>query len=136
MSIRRALESRRGEVERSRSVQGGMYVVDGIIDLRGTGEATVDVKFPVTFIEMPIILGGGAVAPNQRIVPGEFPSWRVGVRAWELAINPETPDSPTYKGCTLVIVVDGASADETTFQSHAFWTARGRALTNPIVGQL
>lgn len=135
-NIRRALESRRGEVERSRSVAGGIYVVDGIIDLRGTGEATIDVKFPVTFTEMPIVLGGGAVSPNQRIVPGEFPSWRVGVREWVLDIPADTPDSPTFKGCTLVVIVDGARDDEDTFQSYAFWMARGRALTNPIVGEL
>ena len=135
-NIRRALESRRGEVERSRSVAGGMYVIDGIISLTGTGEATVDVKFPVTFIEMPVVVGGGGVAPNQRIVPGEFPSWRVGVREWDIVISDDVPDSPTYRGCTLVVLVDGARDDETSFQSFAFWMARGRALTNPIVGGL
>lgn len=115
---------------------GGVYVVEGVIELRGTGEATIDVTFPVTFTEMPVVLGGGGVAPNQRIIAGEFPSWRVGVRQWDLEIPADTPDSPTYKGANLVIIVDGASDDEDSFESFAFWSARGRALTNPIVGQL
>lgn len=135
-NIRRAIESRRGTVERSRAMTGGIYVVDGIIELVGVGEVTIDVSFPVTFIEMPIVIGGGGVAENQRIVAGEFPSWRVGVRQWDLRIDPAFPDSPTYRGCNLVIVVDGARDDENTFQSRAFWMARGRALTNPIVGHL
>jgi hypothetical protein len=135
-NIRRALEARRGEVERSRSVAGGIYVVEGIIELWRVGEATVDVRFPVTFVEMPVVIGGGGVSPNQRIVPGEFPTWRVGVREWDIDIPVDTPDSPTYKGCTLVIVVDGARDDQTIFQSFAFYQASGRALTNPTVDQL
>lgn len=134
--LRRSLETRRGDVERDRAIAGGIYVVDGVIDLLGTGEVTVDVSFPVTFTEMPFVTGGGAAAPNQRIVPGEFPTWRVGVRAWDLIINPAAPDNPRYKGCTLVVVVDGSAADAATFKSFAFWMARGRALTNPIVGGL
>lgn len=135
-NIRRSIESRRGTVERSRAVAGGVYTVDGIIDLTGTGELTVDVLFPVTFTEMPILVGGGGVAPNQRILPNEFPTWSVGVRDWNLGIDPDFPDMPTFKGATLIIIVTGATADSTTFQSRAFWTARGRALTNPTVSAL
>lgn len=134
--LRRALEQRRGTVERDRAIQGGPYVVDGIIELRGTGEVTVPVAFPVTFIEKPILVGGGGVADNQRIVPGEFPEWKVGVLRWDRVTHPDTPDTPTYRGCTLVIVVSGAEDDEDTFLSEAYFTARGRALTNPIVGGL
>lgn len=133
MTIRRALEQRRGQVERDRAVAGGKMIVEGVIDLLGTGEATVDISFPVVFTEMPIVLGGGAVATNQAIVDGEFPTFQVSVLRWDEIVNPAAPDSPTYRGCTLLIVVTGARDDEDTFQSHAFFSARGTALHNPIV---
>lgn len=131
--LRRALEARRGEVERDRGMSGGIYIVEGIVDLLGTGEVIVDVLFPVTYVEKPLVFGGGGVADNQRVIPGEFPRWDVGVHRWNRGAQPDTPDSPTYYGCSLLIIVEGAIDDEDTFQSEAYWTARGRALTNPIV---
>lgn len=134
--LRTALEARRGEVERDRAVAGGHWVAEGIIELLGTGETTVDVKFPVKFVERPLVFGGGGAVDNQRIVTGEFPIWQVGVLRWNRTTRPDVPDSPMYIGATLVIVVTGAVDDEATFQSEAWWMARGRALTNPTVGGL
>lgn len=134
LQLRKAVEQRRGQVEADRAIQGGHMVAEGIIDLLGTGEVTVEVPFPVTFVEMPIVLGGGIVGVNQRIVPGEFPTVDVQVLRFDEIINPATPDSPRYRGCTLIIVVEGAADDEDTYKSHAWWTARGRALTNPVTG--
>jgi hypothetical protein len=134
--IRQAFEHRRGEVERGRAVEGGVFIVEGVIALTGTGEATVDVNFPVRFIEKPVLVGGGGAADNQRIVVGEYPRWNVGVLRWHRVIDEEFPDQPTYKGCTLLIIVEGATQDATTFLSEAYWSARGKALNNPIVAGL
>lgn len=130
--LRQALDTRRSEVERIRSVTGGEHLVKGRIELRGVGEITVDVKFPVMFTEMPVVVGGGGVGENQIIRASQFPSWKVGVHRWLRETDPSIPDTPVYKGCTLVIVVEGAWQDYATFESFAFWTASGRALTNPI----
>lgn len=134
--LRRGLERRRGTVERARANEGGVYIVEGIIELVGIGEVTVDVRFPVTFVQKPILLGNGGVAENQRIVPGSFPTWDVGVLRWDRIYGSDTPDTPRYRGARLIVVVTGAFEDETTFESEAYWSARGRALTNPITAQL
>lgn len=134
--LRRALEQRRGVVERARAVEGDAYFVEQVILLVGVGEATIDVKFPVEFVEKPLLTGGGGAGDNQRIIPGAHPNWRVGVLRWDIVEHPEAPDSPGYRGCTLLINCEGAREDETTFQSEAYWCAQGRALTNPIVGGL
>lgn len=134
-NIRTALENRRGTVERARSVEGGMFVVTGLIDLVGVGEATVDVNFPVTFTRKPSLVGSGEVGENEVIVPGAFPEISVGVRRWNRVIRADHPDDPWYDGANLVVVIRGV-ADDATFVWAATWMAIGPALTNPIVGGL
>lgn len=134
--IRRALESRRGDVERQREVTGGLYTVEGTIACVGTGEATLDVKFPVTFLDRPRVYANGGASDNQRIVPGEFPTWNAGVLWFVRVEDPQFPDSPLYVGARLIVVISGAIDDEATFESEIWWMARGKALTNPTTGGL
>jgi hypothetical protein len=131
MGLQKALEDRRGDVERSRAMDGGFFVVEGFHPCVGTGEATVDVTFPVKFYEMPIPEGGGMVGENEVIVPGSFPEWQVGVLRWELEKN--HIGNLLYVGAQLVIVVHGQGVG---FRSIAWWRMTGRALTNPVVGGL
>lgn len=134
--LQRALEQRRGTLERAADITGGLYIAEGSFEVLRTGEATVDIQFPVTYTEMPHVHATGAAGENQQIVPGEFPEWNVGVLRWDRIVNRSLPDSVTYRGCTLIVRIRGAASAASTFQSVIFWTASGIALTNPIVGGL
>lgn len=130
---RHPIESRRGEVQRAESVQGGVFRLCGFRDLNQAGEVIDEVNFPVWFIEKPSISGGGELAPNEALVDGEFPRWSVGVYKWntgELGGVGATGLVTMYKGATLIYVAEGPTA----MRSTVHWQLEGRALRNPLLG--
>lgn len=134
MDIRRGIERRRGDLERAQAFEGGETTVVGEVECIGLGEITIEVRFPVAFTKLPVIDGSGSVDPNQPIVPGMFPEWKVGVRQWETIEVPEAPDGVWYVGATLIVIVEGGT--DPMFKSTAWWSASGPALSNPTVSGL
>lgn len=126
-------EARRGEVERSYSVRGGVSRLLGFRDLARAGEVTDEVMFPVWFLERPGISGGGECAPNEPLVDGEFPRWSVGVHHWiteERGGVGETGLVTFYRGAVFIFVAEGPE----TMRSTIHWQLEGRALRNPLLG--
>ncbi len=133
MDLLGPFEQRRGEVERSYSVRGGVFRLLGFRDLARAGEVIDIVMFPVWFLERPGVSGGGELAPNEPMVDGEFPRWNVGVKEWittEQGGVGQTGLVTMYKGAHLIYVAEGPIA----MRSTVHWQLEGRALRNPLAG--
>lgn len=120
-----AIERRRGEVERARSVQGQTFRVTYMVSVRGSGECTVDVNFPVKFSEKPGVSHGGELAPGAVLESSNFPTCSVMVKDWVL--DP-LENHKYYVGATLVLVVTGPSDQDAILHFHA----EGKALIAPV----
>lgn len=129
LRLRRALDEKRSDVAKMGEVQGGVFQVYGSVDLTGIGGTTVEVNFPVTFLEEPNMVFGYRFGTNQAVVDGTFPRLDAAVvRYVEVKANDE---SPRYRGAFIMVYVSAEVAAEqflTTFN----WLATGRALVNPI----
>lgn len=125
LDVSRAMEQRRGTVERGKSIQGREFSIHGFIDCYGAGEALQDVNFPVAFQERPAMSFGGELAVNQTLEDGNFPTINIMTRSWQTILR----DGATYyTGATLIIVATGP----TTMGYTAHWQATGKALVNPL----
>lgn len=123
--VARAIEQRRGVVERNRSVQGAVYSIAGFIKCNGAGEGLYETNFPMMFQERPAMSFGAELADNSTLEDGNFPWVNVMVKSWKKIKK----DGQTfYTGCTLIIVASGHE----TMSYTAHWQATGRALTNPL----
>jgi hypothetical protein len=123
--IRAALSRREGTTTRTAQIAPGEFRVFGFVDLIGTGEVDVDVNFPVSFVDLPVITGSGIMAEGQSLVAGEYPIWNVGGAS--LVYDEKPGGSRLYRGARLAIVCSGHEG----MLSTATWIAQGRALVNP-----
>lgn len=121
------LEQRRTDVERIEGMAGAVHNVAGFIELSDVGEVTVEVNFPVRFIERPAFSFGAEMGENQQILPGQFPTAYGMVLRWNFGIREET-GAKFYDGATLIIVSKGAPQQRIVFH----WQMEGRALRNPL----
>lgn len=120
------LEDRRGTVSRIEAQSGEVFRVQGLFHYDGAGEASVEVNFPVWFIEHPFPTFGGELAPNQSPTAGEFPTVSVVVLGWKMQDYPGGVSY--YIGAYLGVVTTGP-ADQKMLVS---WQVEGKALNNPI----
>lgn len=119
------LEARRGAANRLDSITGKVHSIEGFFDIEGAGEAILEIKFPVWFIEKPTFGFGGEMAPGQVLVTGAYPMLSVLVHHW---LMHDYPGGVSYfAGAVLIIVTTGP--DDQRLVGH--WRARGRALRNP-----
>jgi hypothetical protein len=126
-SIPGALEVRRGDIRRFEQSAGGVFDNNFLIDVVGIGEATAIVDFSVRFVELPLVLTGWALAPGQRLLPGQYPDISGGVFTWKFGQNPTT-GYPFYDGATLCInALNGPPGMIAQFNI----SFRGKALRNP-----
>lgn len=129
-NIQQALNRRNAQQATLAAPAAEYTIVDGVVNLLGSGNATMDLKFPCSFIEEagmpPRLFGSGSVAVNGSIIPGSLPSWTVGVLRWNTKERPN--QKPLYIGATIVINCSGTNRSAVTWECH------GLALTNPITG--
>lgn len=119
------LEARRGAANRLDSITGKLHCIQGFIEIIGSGEALLDVNFPVWFLEHPNFTFGGEMAPNQILTAGQYPMLSILVHRWAMR---EFPAGVSYySGATLIVVSSGA--DDQRLIGH--WRAEGKALRNP-----
>lgn len=119
-------ERRRGELERTTSMYGRVHKIHGFVELAGSGETIVDVKFPVWFTERPAISGGGELGEGAVLEEGSFPIFSAGVVKW--VYEEKAGGARYYTGAQLVLVALGP-ADA---KSIVHWQLEGKALRNPL----
>ncbi len=138
-------EKRRWAVANSRDILGTEHVIKGRTQLQGSGEATINLTFPVLFIEPPTFTFGAELAIGSVLAPGQFPIISCCISAWGAnGEGPFRPDAPSelaiaagaadtsireyYLGAIVACVATGPSAQNV----YIHWTFTGVALTNPI----
>lgn len=104
--------------------------VTHFIDVDGAGEVSVDVNFPVKFIEKPAISSGAAeLRDGEVLTAGQFPTANCTVVKWVLDELDET--RVYYVGAQLGVVTTGPESQKLTV--HV--SMEGRALRNPSFGE-
>ncbi len=119
-------DARRGAVNRMESMSGRVHRVQGFFTVTGAGEVSVEVDFPVWFIENPVITFGGELAPNEFPEAGSYPTVSVVVLAWKKEDRPG--DVSYFIGAHLGAVTTGKSGQILIVH----WQMEGKALINPI----
>lgn len=118
-------EARRGAAERMDSATGRVHSIQGFMEIVGSGEALLDVNFPVWFLEKPTFTFGGEMAVDQVLTVGAYPMLSVIVHRWRMK---DFPNGVSYfAGATLIVVTTGTP--EQKLIGH--WEAQGKALRNP-----
>jgi hypothetical protein len=122
-----AQQRRARDVQQKQSMTGQVAHLEGRIRLDQPGEALVDVTFPVTFIEIPIISGDGwDLEPGSALEAGNFPRVR-SCGAVFFAYYESSTGARFYTGARLAIEATG----HTGMQLNVHVTITGKALTNP-----
>ena len=134
LPVARSRETR--DVARNREVRAAEHVIKGRTKVLGVGETTVEVRFPVIYLETPTFTFGGELAEGSSLTAGQFPTVSAVVSRW----NVDEPDLELfgqtmrihYRGAILAIVTTGP----TNTDVYLHWAFTGRALTNPGTGSL
>lgn len=119
------LEDRRGTVNRVESMSGRPHRVQGHFTMNGAGEASIEVRFPVWFIEKPIFTFGGEMVEGESPTQTQYPTISVVVHRWILQEYPG--DIHYFSGAILGPVSTGTEAQKLLVH----WQCEGKALRNP-----
>lgn len=119
-------DARRGTINRIESMTGKVHRVQGFFTLTGAGELSVEVDFPVWFIENPICSFGGELAANEFPEAGFYPTVSVVVLAWKKEDRPG--DVSYFSGAHLGAVTTGKAGQVLVVH----WQMEGKALRNPL----
>jgi hypothetical protein len=103
-------------------------VVQGFLTVDKAGEVSVDVNFPVRFIERPSLSFGGELDGNHFPEAGNYPTVSVVVARWTKDLIDTTRDEGFYSGATLMVVTTGKSDQKMIVH----WQMSGRAFKNPV----
>jgi hypothetical protein len=107
------------------AVTAKVHSIQGFFDVVGSGEALLDVPFPVWFMERPLFTFGGEMAPDQVLTTGAYPTLSVLVHRWRMKDHPGAKSY--FTGATFIVVSGGA--DDQKLLVH--WQMQGTALRNP-----
>lgn len=111
--------------------QGRQLEVVGLIEIVGAGEATVDVSFPVRFVEHPSFSFGGEMVENSAITAGQHPTISIMVLRWmteEATPGTLEQDQQIFVGASLIIVTTGIPDQ----RQRAHFQVRGRGIVSPV----
>lgn len=117
-------ETRRGVVDRTSAMGVNDTKITGTHQIEHAGEISIDVAFPVRFVEEPDPSFGGVMSPNQAPEASNFPTVSVVVLQW---FTVEANGATHYVGARLAIVTTG-KADH---KMRVKWHMEGRAIRNP-----
>lgn len=121
-----ALDTRRRDVDRIDSMLVDRCVVEGTFKMLGSGEGSIDINFPVQFIEKPIFNSGYELESGHAPSSGEVPTCTATVIDWKTVKRPG--DALYYVGCRVVVRTTGNS----TLESHVHVYFHGKHLKNPV----
>ena len=118
------IDQRVNQRDRAASMNIAPTRLSGFMNVTGTGEVSVDVAFPIWFIEKPSLTFGAELADGHSPEATNFPTVSVMVLKWRT----ETRGLGTYwVGATLGVVTTGKEGHETIVH----WQAEAKALQNP-----
>lgn len=119
------LEDRRGVASRLDSLTGRVHTIQGFFDLIGSGEAILDVNFPVWFLERPTFTFGAELKAGNVLVAGSYPTISLIVQRW---LMKDYPNRVSYYAGATIIAVSTGVADQSLL---VHWQVEGKALRNP-----
>ncbi len=110
--------------------------LQGFVQLDGSGETDVQIRFPMEFVEKPIFTYGHEMGPNQSATQGAFPIASATVLNWDIRKAPG--DNDIYIGAHVGVVVLGPpemiSILHYSFQGQSFSGPSGSNTT--VTGKL
>ena len=121
-------ERRREDLQRIDQMSVKVTRVSGRVLLIGSGEATVDIPFPVYFVERPIFGFGGEMDDNFRVEALSFPTISAIVVDWVRVKAIENVTPGYYESATVAAVTTGQS-DQQIWLHYSF---EAQAIRNPI----
>jgi len=125
--MRAAIEGMRSEHERIDDATMKRVDVEVRVKLSGSGEANVEVTFPVVFSERPFFTSGHELEENHAPEATNFPAFSATVLRW---ITKERPDERVYYvGCDVGVVALGKESME----SYAHLLFKGLAFRGPTI---
>lgn len=128
----RALEERRAELDRIHSNEARQYEHHVTWEIRGPGEVTKELNFPVKYIRRPFMYFGGSLTDDTHYVSGNIPTVSAVVLQWITEIPNDGEDQMRiyYIGCKVGIVTTGPIDSKIWVDVH--FTQVG--LVNPVGG--
>lgn len=123
--ILRPFETRRADLARVEAALIKPTRVTGFELTHGAGEATIEVKFPVWFVQKPSMSFGGELDEGEFVEEGKFPTVSVVVVSWVMAQKER--DGGWFVGAALAVVTTGK--DDQRMWVH--WQAEAKAIANP-----
>jgi hypothetical protein len=117
---------RERDVYQTEEFTGRPHVCSGQFMMEGIGEVLVDVKFPVFYLEMPLLSFGAALEENQSVVLGSVPTISVVATRYDYKLS--RTGARLYRGAQLGVVATGSTGHR--LQVH--WHFTGMALVNPV----
>ncbi len=121
------METRRETVRRIDAMTVKVTRVSGRLLVGGQGEGSVDVPFPVEFVERPIFNFGGELDVNHRATAGRYPSVSAVIVDWVI-IGANNGTEGHFKGATLAVTSRGTAGQKMWIH----YTFEGKALRNPL----
>lgn len=127
-------ETRRSDIARIDAFLIKSTRTSGTVGTSGVGEATVEVKFPVWYVERPSVSFGGELAENEYLQEGQLPTVSVVVISWVKALD-NRPAGGYFVGAKLAVVTTGRVNTDSGQGQHMIvhWQAEGKAIRAPIV---
>lgn len=126
--LARTIDQRQQQVRADQELEGGVVTVIGEVEIMGTGEAHVDVRFPVRFLERPVFAGGYSLGDNQTWVEGSAATGIATVLKWDFGNTP-TGNERYYDGAHIAFLVTGAAGDQQ--KGVGSYMFMGNALVGP-----
>lgn len=130
MDLNKPFESRRSDVNRinTHGVKLHQYMVETLIT--GTGEAVVEIPFPVYFVDRPAFYTGLVLDDNITVVAQSFPTYSATVVRWNRITKQGENVGYFYKGATVAVRITGSDTQRAFLQTHF----HGKAMRNPTTG--
>jgi len=123
--FRKSLNNDNLRIQDLNSVKADFAEVPGRVMINGSGEAHVDVDFPVKFTTLPFFKPGFERQEGQEFISGQMPTGRAYVAEWKTVER--LPLSVYYVGAKIHVVTTGQFYDKMILN----FSFTGTALTNP-----
>lgn len=105
-----------------------VQTVNGLFKVAGAGEAATDIRFPVKFMERPLMNFGAELDPTNNsfglVTAGNYPTYDCVIGRF---VTEGPPEKRFFVGAQLLIRTTGVA----TQNMWIHWSATAKAITNP-----